>query len=213
MENGHRIKIIGCGPGSPDYLTPLARKSAMDADSLVGSKRLLELFGNYKGKKIGVGGEMVKTLDEIGERLKNGSVAVLVSGDPGICSLAVPVVRRFGKKMCGIIPGVSSVQLAFAAVGMDWLDAKIITAHKSDPDIDIDSLTAEPRIAVLGGRPESIKWIYRLAVRLGESMRIFICERLSLPDEKVAEATLDELKIYSAPPMTVVLLIDKKISS
>ena len=63
-----------------------------------------------------------------------GPVTVLVSGDPGFFSLAKLVLRRFGRENCRIVPGISSVHVAFSRICLDWADAKIISAHVSDPD-------------------------------------------------------------------------------
>ena len=46
---GPAIVIVGCGPGSPDYLTPLARRAVERAEVLVGASRLLDLFAEHPG--------------------------------------------------------------------------------------------------------------------------------------------------------------------
>ncbi len=38
------ISIVGCGPGSLDYLTPAALRAIEEAEVLVGAIRLLDLF-------------------------------------------------------------------------------------------------------------------------------------------------------------------------
>ena len=38
------ISIVGCGPGSLDYLTPATLRAVEEAEVLVGAKRLLDLF-------------------------------------------------------------------------------------------------------------------------------------------------------------------------
>ncbi|MGZ3648456.1 MAG: precorrin-6y C5,15-methyltransferase (decarboxylating) subunit CbiE, partial [Syntrophales bacterium] len=147
--------IAGCGPGSTDYLTPAARKAVEQAEVLVGTGRLLELFPNHKGEKITVEVDIDKVLDEIDSRSKR-RIVVLVTGDPGLCSLARPILKRFGKSRCEVIPGVSSVQVAFARIGMDWLDARIIDAHGQNPNIGPATLSKEGKIAVFAGRKDAI---------------------------------------------------------
>jgi precorrin-6B methylase 1 len=97
---GIRILIVGCGPGSPDYLTPAARRAAEGADVLVGAAHLLELFPGARAERIAVTGEIDSLLDEVAARCILGRVAVLVTGDPGLYSLARPVLSRFGREMC-----------------------------------------------------------------------------------------------------------------
>lgn len=130
------ITIIGCGPGSPDHITPAAVDAARSAEVLIGTDRLLHFFTDADAEKIPVGSAVEETLDRVGERFGHKQIAVLVSGDPGLFSLARLVIQRFGREHCRVIPGVSSVQVAFARLGLDWGDAIILSAHKQDPDID-----------------------------------------------------------------------------
>ena len=204
------IAIVGCGPGSPDYLTPLARQAVEQAEVLIGASRLLDLFPEHPGERVVAGGDVEGVLREIGARRRQ-KIAVLATGDSGLCSLAQPVIKRFGRKACELVPGISSIQVAFASVGLDWLDARIIDAHGASPDIEPGSLADEAKIAILAGRPESLGWVARLARMLGDGYRFYVCENLTLPEEKVRlvrSADLDGLDVSSR---TVFLLIKETL--
>ncbi|MBF0633773.1 MAG: precorrin-6y C5,15-methyltransferase (decarboxylating) subunit CbiE [Nitrospinae bacterium] len=205
------ITIIGCGPGSAEYLTQSARQAAGEADFMIGSKRLLELFPATSCEKIAEGADTTKVIMEIEARLGKGKIAVLVSGDPGLYSLARPVIRRFGAAKCRVIPGVSSIQLAFARLGLEWNDAKIISAHAGDPTMGFDALRAESKIAVLGGRKESSAWVRKLAESLGDNRAIFALENLSLPDEKVEEVKPWDIDGREYASMTIFLIIRRDL--
>ena len=69
----------------------------------------------------------------------------------------------------------------------------------------------EEKIAVLGGRDDSIVWAHNLAKTLSDR-RIFICENLSLDGEKVLELTLEQLGSYKAVSMSIILLIKNRES-
>jgi precorrin-6B methylase 1 len=85
------------------------------------------------------------------------------------------VIERFGRDRCRVIPGISSVQTAFARLSLDWSDAAIISAHKQDPEPDPSWAQAD-KIAVLGGRANSLRWVAeRLLPVLGDR-RVFVCE-------------------------------------
>jgi precorrin-6y C5,15-methyltransferase (decarboxylating) CbiE subunit len=189
-------------------LTPSAIESASSADFLLGSARLLALFPN-NNEKIETGADIKKTVAEIEKRVPARKVALLVSGDPGLCSMAKPVIERFGRDACRVIPGISSVQAAFASVGVDWYGAKVITAHASDPEISYDELSGEKKIAVLGGREGSVRWISGLAKSFDGGRDIYVCENLSLPSESVIKIEADELEGLELSPMVVVLIIEK----
>lgn len=174
----------------------------------MGAQRLLDLFPASRAERIAVGANVGKALDEISAR-RGRRIGVLVTGDPGLCSLALPVLRRFGRDACEVIAGVSSVQVAFARLGLDWLDARILSAHERDPEVDAASLAQAGKIAVLAGRPESLRWIAGLAESLGEDRQVFVCENLTLEDERVREATPAELAALQASSRTVVLLVKR----
>lgn len=204
-----RINIVGMGPGSPDYLTPAAMKAIEGVDCVAGAARLLSLIPDNGAERVVIGADVNDALDAIAEKSPNGTAAVLVSGDPGLFSFAKLVLRRFGLEVCTVIPGVSSVQAAFAAVGLDWQDAMIISAHATDPDVDMERAQKTDKIAVLGGREASIPWICDFAGELGGGRRVFVCENLTLPDERVYETTIENLK-SAAPGSSVIALIVKE---
>lgn len=211
MDEKKIITIIGCGPGSAAYLTDEARQCAGEANVMIGSQRLLDLFPRNGGEKIVEGVNIEKVIREIEARRGKGNIAVLVSGDPGMCSLARPVIRHFGIASCRMVPGISSVQLAFARVGLDWYGAKIVSAHAADPSADFSPYLTEDKIAVLGGRAESAAWMRRLAASLGGGRILYVCENLGLPEEKVAAVNPEELDGAAIGSLAVFLLVRKEL--
>jgi cobalt-precorrin-7 (C5)-methyltransferase len=184
MELTPVITIAGCGPGDPNYLTPAVVQAVDEAEVLVGAQRLLDLFPQHRGEKIRVGLKIDAVLEAIAGRDRR-KITVLVTGDPGLASLAQPVIRRFGRERCRIIPGISSIQVAFARLGLDWQDARIIDAHGKDPDLRDDVLNRTSKIAVLGGRPQSFEWLRRELGDRPEDYEVTICEDLTLPSERI----------------------------
>jgi precorrin-6y C5,15-methyltransferase (decarboxylating) CbiE subunit len=210
-SNGYSITIVGCGPGGLDYLTPVARDSIARAEVLVGASRLLELFSTNGAQRIVAGGDVPRALDQLAPHIGKRKVVVIVSGDPGICSLAQPVIQRFGWQACRVIPGISSVQVAFARLGLDWTDARLISAHHHAPQLDLDSLAEESKIAVLAGNASTIAWIVGLAKRLAATHSIFACEDLTLLQERVFRLDPDDLASGRLSAQSIVLFIGKKI--
>ena len=208
----HRITIVGCGPGGLDYMTPAAQSAITQADGLVGAPRLLDSFPENTAKRIPVGANVDAALDEM-ESLREQKLTVLVTGDPGLCSLAKPVVARFGRTACRIIPGISSIQTAFARAGTDWLDARIINAHGGNPMVSPATLAGIPKLAVLAGHPKCRNWLNEVASTLGSRYRIVVCENLTLPDERVRTISSATLKTFKMPSRCVILWIDKKEQS
>jgi precorrin-6y C5,15-methyltransferase (decarboxylating) CbiE subunit len=202
-----RIDIVGCGPGALEQVTPEALCAIDGAEVLVGAERLLDLFPNSQAERISVGADIAKALDEIAARLGKRKIAVLVTGDPGLRSLARPVIRRFGRDACRVIPGISSVQAAFASIGVDWYGARILSAHDRVPEADPAVLVHEEKLAVLAGNSESAQWLDGLAIQMGATHAIFVCENLTLSNEHVRR--VDDLKIMTLASRTIILFIRK----
>ncbi len=206
-----RIAIVGCGPGSPDYLTPAAHKAVQGADVLVGAKRLLELFPDSSAEKIEVNSSIEETIQRMGVVETYKRMAVLVTGDPGIFSLGKRVIAKFGRENCLVVPGISSVHAAFAAIGLDWADARIISAHKNDPD-SVPPIADWDKIAILGGRDTSLQWIAEhLPSDAADERRVFVCENLTLDDERINEINSKDLAGLKAASRTVVLIVKKSL--
>jgi cobalt-precorrin-7 (C5)-methyltransferase len=209
--NQRRITIVGCGPGSPDYVAPAARKAVGDADVLVGAARLLAMFPFTGEERIVVNSAIEDTLQRIGAVADDKRIAVLVTGDPGIFSLGRRVIARFGRENCRVIPGISAVHAAFAAIGLDWADARIISAHKDDPD-SVPPIAEWDKIAVLGGRETSLEWIAaHLPADSAQERRIFACENLTLDDERITEIRPEKLAEVKAASRTVVLIVKRSL--
>lgn len=214
--NPKPITIVGCGPGAREDVTPRALAAIQNAEVLVGARRLLELFPEAPGERAVVGTDIDAALAAIACAIPTRRVAVLVTGDPGVRSLARPVLRRFGREACEVIPGISSVQTAFARVGVDWYDARIISAHGALPSTPPAALANEPKIAILAGDAAALRWAADLADFLqendhGKSRHIFIAEDLTLPAERVREVTGEELRSANASPRAIVMLFRDEV--
>jgi len=206
-----KLTIVGCGPGSPDYLTEAGRRAIDSATVLVGSPHLLDTYAAPTQEQIRAGSDIDRVLESIASRREHDKIAILVSGDPGLCSLAGPVLRRFGRDACEALPGVSSVQLAFARLGLDWIDVRIVSAHKEIPDLTPADLAVSGSIAILVGHRHSQHWIADLADALGSKRILVVCEDLSLQSERIRRVSVAEFRQLEISTRTVVLLLKEDI--
>ena len=207
-----RITIVGCGPGSPEYITPLALQAVKGAEILVGARRLLDLFPDHQAKTvIEMGAKVESVLEEMAHH-QDRPMVVLVSGDPGLSSLARPVIARFGREACRVIPGISSIQVAFARLGLDWGKARIIDAHGQDPKTDLQNILGSglEKIAVLGGRKGSLEWLAKAVKGLGPDRDIYVMEDLTLEGEKVSLVEPEDLGKMEVSSRTIFLIIKKR---
>ena len=201
------ISVIGCGPGGADHVTPAARTAVREADVVLGSPRLLTLFDLGDKRCIELPPRSARAIGVIEKELVCGELAVLVSGDPELFSLGQAVVAHFGRERCRVIPGISSVQAAFAAIGVNGCEARIISAHGRVPQVTVEELIDCRTLAVLAGTREAMQWTADLTEGLSQSHSLFICENLTLPDQRVTRASAEELPAMEASSLTVAIFV------
>lgn len=190
----NKIYIIGIGPGTEDYLLPIARKEIERADCLIGAPRLLDLFAKLKKEQIPLIGRFQEIIPYIKEKREQKKIAVLVSGDPGLYSFSGQLVQAFNKEEYVIIPGVSAVQLAFARIGESWQDAAIISLHGRKNRGWAAEVKARAKIFLFTGAnfpPEKIA-AYLLAAGIG-NRRVIVLENLADENERIVDTSLKNL--------------------
>ncbi|MDF9408843.1 precorrin-6y C5,15-methyltransferase (decarboxylating) subunit CbiE [Pelotomaculum isophthalicicum JI] len=148
------LTVVGTGPGSPDYLTPAAREAASQARVLIGGTRALGLFEHLRAEKFLLTGDL-GALAVYLRKIHGQPTAVLVSGDPGFYSLLPWLKKQFPREKIRVIPGVSSIQLAFARLGATWERATFVSLHGRDIALLEPYLPelrqGEAKLAVLAG--------------------------------------------------------------
>ena len=215
IEERKKITIVGCGPGWTSLLTEAGRQAISKASVLAGAPHLLEAFASPGHERICFGGasglDLQGVLSAVADRFEKRRTAILVSGDPGIGSLARPVLQTFGRDTCEVIPGISSVQLAFARLGLDWTDARILSAHREIPDLSVETLSGFGVVAILGGHRRAQEWIADVAGNMGGNRTLVVCQDLSLPGEKIERLSASEFRLISLSTRTIVLIVREEL--
>ncbi|MDD3801474.1 MAG: precorrin-6y C5,15-methyltransferase (decarboxylating) subunit CbiE [Desulfuromonas thiophila] len=206
------IIIAGCGPGHADYLTTAVRNAVADTDVLVGARHLLELFPEVKATRLTVGADIPAVLTAM-EQHRDQRMVVLVSGDSGLFSLARRVQQHFGREQCRLIPGISSVQVACARLGIDWNDLRIVSAHGRAPEATVDELRHWRKIAILAGTHAASEWAADLLEALGAEYRAMVCENLTLAEEKIHPCDAATLRQASLASHTIIMLQHQEVTT
>lgn len=202
----HLVKVIGVGPGHPDYLLPIARKQAALCTALAGSARALALFAAAGRPTLIIDGRLERAVKFLEEQLPLGPVGVLVSGDPGFYSLLGYLQKELPAAKFEVFPGVSSLQLAFARLGLPWQEAALGSFHGRKPQ-NLASILKERR--PLGLLLDPSTDLGGLAATLAEygDWLIYLCRNLSYEDETIIKITTGLLA--QEPPLnnTVAVII------
>ena len=184
--------MAGIGPGHPDYVLPAAIRAIREAEVLVGGSRALSDFAHEGQRTMTICGDIPAVLEFIREALSGSDVVVMVSGDPGYYSLLDALRREFDEECLSVIPGISSVQFAFARLALPWHDASLLSFHGRRPS-DAE-LAYEPGrvIGMLTDTKNSSRTIPKLLMEMGwpEDAKAAICARLSYEDERIVRTTL-----------------------
>jgi cobalt-precorrin-7 (C5)-methyltransferase len=213
-----KLSIVGTGPGSPDYVTPAARKTVQGSQIVIGAERSLSLF------REDIRGEWLKlTAKNLNDALKYAvysakagkSVALLSTGDPGFSGLLGSVLKRArGKQFeIAVVPGVSSVQACAAALQMCWDEASLFTFHDVASSEKKDALAKAVKAGkdvVLLPNPKVFtpRMISSYLIKSGvdKSTPVVICENLTLSDERIIETTLEEASKQDFASMCVIVI-------
>lgn len=206
-----KIKIVGIGPGTEDYLLPIARKTAEAADVLIGGKRALDLFNSLGKETLVITGKLAPVLDYL--KLHGGKkrIVVLVSGDPGFYSMLTYLSKHFGRENLEVIPGISSVQLAFARLAETWQDAELNSFHGRDPAAALAVLAEgkKKKFAFLTDPEHTPQKAAAILLDKGiEVKKAVVCQNLGYPDEALRERSLNELAEDKADYPNSVLVLE-----
>ncbi|MDR0362033.1 MAG: precorrin-6y C5,15-methyltransferase (decarboxylating) subunit CbiE [Planctomycetota bacterium] len=209
MAMMHPIHVVGCGPGAGEFLTREAERVAAAADVLAGAARLLDLFPDAGGKKYVWRSGADDFIAAVRDFRENGKrVAVLVSGDVGVYSLASRIVAAFGADTCRLHPGVSAFVLAFARLGLPWENALFIHAHGGRPEVGQADIDRAERIAVALGPGEGWDWFVRFAADVMKTHDVSLCLDLSLAGERiVAVRSAGDLAALTPPRLAIAVLV------
>ena len=188
----HKIIVVGIGPGDPAYLLPKAQKMIEKARILVGGRRALADYSHSGARECVIGADIPGVLAFIRDALAEDDVVVMVSGDPGYYSLLDALRRTFPVGQIEVVPGISSLQLAFARLALPWHNARLLSFHGREP---LETELVRTAGVVLGMLTDGRSNSQTIAARLlscgwREGDIMYVCTRLSYADERVIETTL-----------------------
>ncbi len=208
----NKITIVGCGPGSKKYLTGYAIQQINSADVLIGSRRLLSLFSDTDVDTYILNKNYKLLITRIVSLSKSKRVVVLVSGDPGFYSYGKLIINKVGIENCEVIPGISSVQLAFAKIGRSWNDACFMSLHGRTGRFAsvIKNIKENDKVAILTDNSNNVRVIARRLLEEGlKDRKIFVCENLSLENERIREFDVTSILKIRVRDLNVIIILDE----
>jgi cobalt-precorrin-7 (C5)-methyltransferase len=201
-----KLNIVGIGPGNADYVTPIVRQIISEAHIVIGAQRSLNLFDkDIHGETCMLtANNLNEVLKYAVESTKNGkNVALLSTGDPGFSGLLKTVLNTnlISPSDINVIAGISVIQACAAKLGLSWDEACLFTFHQGNIN---NAKKTELTACLKAGRnimllpdtkaftPKKIA-TYLIEAGFNPKTTVFICENLTLNDEKVTESNLERV--------------------
>jgi len=218
-----KLNVVGIGPGSLDYVTPAAKKTVQNADLVVGAERSLNLFQNdIRGEAVVLTAknvpEVMKYAADSAEKGK--TVALLSTGDPGFSGLlrSISKYTRGRNVEVAVVAGVSSIQACAARLCMSWDEVSLFTFHKgitAKKKAQLSKALKEGKDVMLLPDPKAFapREIASFLVKSGldKETPVFVCERLTLSDERITESTLEQVSKRDFDALCVMVIeVDQK---
>lgn len=205
------LKIIGLGPGHPDYILPIALKEIEAAEVILCGTRHAESF-DASGKEmlfIGKGTPLSELMDKVAKGYQSRKTALVVSGDCGFYSLLTYAKKVVPEKDIVCIPGISSLQYFFAKLAISWEDAKLMSLHGRDQDLAA-ALAENKKLGILTDKNNNTAFIAGILQSAGcENSMLYVGEELSYPNEKITRLTVVEALNYQEEGLAVVVVINE----
>ena len=186
--------LVGIGMGTEDTLTQEALRRFEEADCILGSGRMLDMFRGF-GKPLFDAYDPVKMTAYVKEHPEYGKIAVALSGDPGFYSGAKRLIASFEAEgiETELIAGISSVSYFCSRLKLPWEDVKLMSVHGRKENLIAAVRSHFRTFTLLGGRDT----VQSLCARLMEhglgGVKIYVGERLHYSDERITEGSPEKL--------------------
>jgi len=202
----NKAYIVGVGPGSSRYLTTEAQRVIREVNIVVGWEfDLLPVRSLTIGKKVYLQdvNNYIQVAKEAADEARNRgeTVAILRIGDPCISSGLAGLLKVFHDFEVKIVPGISSVQLAAASAQINIDESVIISFHDGGDDLKekrrfmLDAFGRNRHLIILTGpeqKPDETA-SYLINNGVSETTLSFVCEDLTLRDEKIFRGALRDV--------------------
>jgi cobalt-precorrin-7 (C5)-methyltransferase len=211
MEN---FTIVGTGLGIKEYILPQGISAIEEADILIAGERNLEPWLYLQKESYIIKSNLSEIVSIIKNNYKVKKVVILVSGDPGFYSLLNYISKFFNRKEIKIIPGISSMQMAFAKAGLSWHDAVLLNLHGRKLEI-INDFLGENKIGMLTDPVNNpLKVCQHIVSMTSRNFTVLICINLGYNNEDILEFKINEYEkivINEQLPAVMILIDEEKL--
>jgi precorrin-6Y C5,15-methyltransferase (decarboxylating) len=210
----HPVAIIGLGAEGAERLSARALSAIRSATFLAGGRRHLRLAGPTGAETFTITNNLVELIDRLNRRGPDELCVVLSSGDPLYFGIGQWVILSLGGDQVRVEPSVSSIQLAFARVGLCWQDAAIASIHGRPLKPALLPLLGRSKIGLFtrdGDSPSEVARFF-LDRGLADDYHAWVCQDLGTEEESVFPAALPDLSGRRFSDLNVLVLVRRPSS-
>ncbi len=202
-----RIYIIGIGSDGLAGLTSRPRDILLAADLVFGSESTLKLLPELKAERRSFGPDWHEAVQTLTSLLGQKRMALVASGDPLFYGVARYLCDRLGKEHFEVLPHVSSMQLAFARIKETWEEAYLTNLQTHPLESVLDRIRTAETVGLFPSDKEGPSEIARMLLARGlDYFRMYVCENLGGPDERVTQGDLRDVQDMEFASLNVVIL-------
>ncbi len=205
LHPARRIALVGIGMGTKAGLTLEAWDTIQQADLLIGAKRMLEVAGDTDQEKcVEYMPEKIRACIDAHPEAEH--IAILLSGDTGFYSGAKKLEEVLTGEEVRRISGISSVVYLCGKLHTSWEDAYLVSVHGRSQNI-VAAVREHQKVFALVGKQEQCHAVLRELMAAGYGdVRLGIGCRLSYPDEKILQGTVESLLDIEMGDLSALLL-------
>lgn len=204
------IRVVGVGPGNPDYITPVARNVIAEAEVLVGGERLLQDLAGPGQMQYIIKKNLPEMVEFINEHRGRFSVAVLASGDPSFYGIVEFLKKHYREDELVIYPGLSSIQIACARLCISWHDAALYSVHGRSMEGLMELVRSNKKVIILTDPRHTPAVIAGEMAASGiGGKHMYVCENLSYEDERIGGYRPDQVPDDVGKSGCVVVITDE----
>jgi precorrin-6Y C5,15-methyltransferase (decarboxylating) len=203
-----KIHVIGIGSDGSAGLTARARDLLFSAEVVFGSESVLDLVPELKAERCRLGSDLQEGLATLTAHLGGRKrLAILAGGDPLFYGVARYLCDRLGKEHFEVLPHVSTMQLAFARVKESWEEAYLTNLQTYPLETIVDRIRTAETVGLFTSDTEGPPEVARQLLARGlDYFRVYVCENLGGPDERVTQGELADVQDMEFAPLNVVIL-------
>jgi precorrin-3B C17-methyltransferase len=221
-----KLRLVGIGPGSPDYRTPASLQAIAASEVIVGYTKYLQLVDDLLGGKevisSGMKGEIKRATDAIDRVMAGKDTAIISRGDSGVYGMAGLALELCREKAIQpeveVISGITAANAAASSLGAPLMcDYAVLslsdllvpwrlikTRLEKVAEADLVTVLYNPKSTLRIRFVEKARNIFLLHRK--PDTPVGIAQKVSMEDERVLLTDLEHFTAYDIDMSTTVVI-------